>query len=399
MQLPLLQKLTKRDDGFQSMVGGNRVALMHDGDFALNAMAAAIAAAEREVLLEMYWFASDVIGTKIANLLADKARQGVGVKILYDAVGSWDTDPRMFNQLREAGCQVREYHPVAPWRRRFKLSLINYRDHRKILVVDNRIGMTGGINICDMWCKTKDGSSGWRDDAIQVEGPVVEQLRDVFFDTWNGMASRTYFDKIFPSRIKTAVPKPEQGSVPSAETCSVAVLANRYRSKQGAIRRAYMAQIYNARTSIYISNSYFVPDRYICRALAQAAKRGVDVRVLVPEVCDVMAVYYASQRMFSWLLKRGVKLYLWPKNVLHTKTAVIDGVWSTLGTHNLDHRSWRHNLEVNVAIEDAGVGVAMQARFMHDLEQSQRILLESWRYRPLYLRLLERFFYAFRWLL
>lgn len=401
MSLALRAKFKRRDSHFQSLVAGNHVELMHDGDMALAAMADAIRKAEKEILLEMYWFASDTIGRQIADLLADKARAGVAVKVLYDAVGSWETDERMFDQLRKAGCEVREYHPVAPWRRRFRLNLVNYRDHRKILVVDGRIGITGGVNICDLWTCSDDGSRGWRDDAIQIEGAAVSQLRDVFFDTWQSVVA---VDENSPqSEFVKSGALPSSGDAihqdASDASCRVAVLANRYRGQKAVIRRAYVTQIRNARKSIYISNSYFVPDRTSCRALADAVRRGVDVRVLVPEMCDVMPVYFASRWMFGWLLRRGIKIYLWPRSVLHAKTAVIDGFWSTIGTHNFDHRSWRNNLEVNVAVEDAKVGQAMQAQFMRDLEQSQPVDLHTWRFRPLYIRVVERFFYAFRWLL
>ncbi|MCB9707869.1 MAG: cardiolipin synthase [Myxococcales bacterium] len=397
MPLRLLNKIRKPErHTFESLVAGNHVVLMHDGDLALAAIASAIETAEHEILLEMYWFASDRIGKKIADLLEKKARAGVDIKILYDAVGSWETDPRMFEQLRDAGCQVKEYHPVYAWRRRFKLSLINYRDHRKILVVDNGIGITGGMNICDLWTKGEDGSAGWRDDAIQIKGPAVTQLRDVFFETWSGQSESTSLGtRDEQEHVQSTVAAQDF----AAHTCSVAVLANRHRGHKGAIRRAYLNKIRSAKTFIYISNSYFIPDRHICRALAQAVRRGVDVRVLVPAVSDVPAVYYASRRMFGWLLNHGIQIYLWAGGVLHAKTAVIDAHWSTIGTHNLDHRSWYHNLEVNVAVEDENVGRAMMACFHRDLENSESILLENWRFRPLLVRLVERFFYAFRWLL
>lgn len=399
MVTALIRQFNRRDSHFQSTVTGNRVVLMHDGDMALSAMAEAIVKAQDEILLEMYWFASDTIGRRIANLLADKARSGVVVRVLYDAVGSWETDAAMFDQLREAGCEVRDYHPVAPWRRRFRLNRINYRDHRKILVVDGRIGITGGVNICDLWTCSEDGSGGWRDDAIQIEGAAVSQLRGVFFDTWNSLASETA-----PASTAVATaPVDSSGESVAGDSagasCRVTVLANRYRGQKAVIRKAYITQIRNAQKSIFISNPYFVPDRASCRALANAVRRGVDVRVLVPEMCDVMPVYFASRWMFGWLLRRGIKIYVWPRSVLHAKTAVIDSYWSTIGTHNFDHRSWRNNLEVNVAVEDATVGKAMEAQFLRDLEHSQSVDLTTWRYRPLYLRVLERFFYAFRWLL
>jgi cardiolipin synthase len=378
--------------GFEGYVEDTRVALLHDGEQVFPAMLEAIRRAEHEILLEMYWFASDTTGWRFAHALMDKAREGVAVAVAYDAVGSWDSDSSMFEAMEAAGVRVIDYNPIAPWRRRFRIGVVNRRNHRKMLIVDRRIGFTGGVNICDEAAAVSEGGQGWRDDMVRMEGLAVTSMRSIFLHTWCQLVDEEGEDD------GVADQTPPAHYVGETEA-RVRVLANYSLGERRAIRGTYLRRIRAARKYVYVTNSYFVPDRVIRRALARAVARGVAVRVILPGESDVPAVDYASRRMFGWLLDRGIHLHEWRKNVLHAKTAVIDGEWTTVGTYNLDYRSWRSNLEVTAAIEDDAVAGAMRERFELDLENAPPVDHRSYRFRPLSDRVLEHFFYLFRKLL
>lgn len=383
----------ERTGPFSAMVRGNRVTLLHDGAACLPAMLEAIEGATREVLLEMYWFGSDETGRRFAGALAAKAKSGVDVCVIYDAVGSIDADEAMFDAMRAAGCDVRQYNPIAPWRRRFSLGLVNNRDHRKILVVDQRVGFTGGVNLGDPWAPEVEGGSGWRDDMIRVEGVAALSMRDLFMTTLRELDGHETPRTMSEAELRSAgLAVPEDGS-------SVRVLGGDYRASRAVIRKSYLEAIRRSDDHIFITNSYFIPDRVIRNTLAAASKRGVKVKVLLPGESDVPAVYYASRRLYERLLRAGIELYEWHGTVLHAKTAVIDDAWCTVGTYNMDHRSWRSNLEVNVAVADRGVARAMSERFRADLARSSRVDARHFGFRPLSDRLAEHFFYLFRKLL
>ena len=345
------------------LVQGNRVTLLHDGARAFPSMLAAIRSATREVLLEMYWFGSDRTGRAFADALMERARAGVVVRVIFDAVGCIGTDRRMFSEMEAAGCVVHEHHPVAPWRARFRWAVLNNRDHRKILVVDGRVAFTGGVNLGDPWAAESEGGGGWRDDMVRVEGPAAIDFRGVFLRTWRRMVRDAHAEsRGIAARMSARPPAPSEDDPNELQSdgVGVSVLTTSFRRRRSAIRRFYLEKIRAARRYVYITNSYFAPDWTVRHALASAVRRGVDVRVIVPKVSDVPAVDYAGRRLFDWLLSRGVILYQWDRSVLHAKTAVIDDAWCTIGTYNLDYRSWRLNLEVNAAIEDAGVARAMR---------------------------------------
>lgn len=375
------------------MVRGNRVTLLHDGAACLGAMLDAIEEARHEILFEMYWFASDRTGRRFADALSRKAAQGIPVCVIYDAVGSIEADGSMFEEMRAAGCDVRQYNPIAPWRKRFDIGLVNNRNHRKIVVVDQYIGLTGGVNVGDQWAPESEGGGGWRDDMIRIDGVAARRMRDVFMSTWRELGGVDPSKRMRRAEVRAeGAPLPEDGS-------PVRVLTGDFRAARAAIRRSYLAAIRRADEHIYIANSYFVPDRVIRNTLAAAARRGVDVKVLLPGDSDVPAVYHAGRRLYEKLMADGIELYEWHGTVLHAKTAVIDDRWCTVGTYNMDYRSWRTNLEINVTVEDRGVAQAMSERFRADIARSGKVDPHDWRFRPLGDRIAEHFFYLFRKLL
>lgn len=368
----------------ERFVVGNHVVLFRDGVEAFPAMLAAIEGATRQVLLEMYWFASDGTGRAFAAALQRAVRRGVEVALLYDAVGSWDTDSGVFAELRRAGVAVVEFNPVRPWARRFRAEHVTRRDHRKLLLVDGRSGFTGGANLADQWAAEAAGGEGWRDDVVRVDGPVVGEFVRLFCENWaaqGGMPLRAHLG-VAPAAV--------------AGTHRVRVLSDGRLHRRRAIVRAYLYNIVRAERRVWIRNSYFVPDRLVLRALRRAAAKGVDVRVIVPGISDVEIVRHASRSVWSRLMRSGVRIYEWTDNVLHAKSAVVDGRWCTIGTFNLDHWSLFYNLEVNVAVDDPGFAAVVETSFERDFARAARVDPGAFAFRPLTDRALEAVFYRFR---
>ena len=233
-------------------VSGNHVEMVHDSQNALERMLSLIAQAKNEVLLEMYWFASDAVGRRFADALINCTERGVRVRVIYDAVGSWESDETMFSAMRAAGCLVYDYHPVAPWRRHFDLGLLNERDHRKILVIDGGVGIIGGVNIAQPWMSYRQGGENWRDDVVQVSGPAVAQMSAVFFHTWNKICLAEHRN----TEVERLSHVDRHSAQKDEQDCSVAVLANKYRVRRRAIRRAYLQRIFKAKKYMYIANAY-----------------------------------------------------------------------------------------------------------------------------------------------
>lgn len=367
--------------GIGGLSGGNSVTLLADGDRFFDTILAAISRAKKSINLESYIFTSDNVGMRVAQKLAEKARAGVEVNVIYDSVGSIGTSSQMFSMMRSAGVEVIEYHPFVPWRRYWGLS---FRDHRKILVVDGVRAFVGGINIGREYAGKKYGGDSWRDTHVMVEGPAVKDIQFFFMENWyrNGgpiMNTGLYFPDIKEKGDKLLM-----------------VLCARSRRNVRPVHESYISAIKNARHSIYITNAYFIPDAKIFRSLVRAAQRGVDVRLLLPGKSDIAVVKLASMYLYKRYLKHNIRIFEYRRSILHAKTAVIDGVWSTVGSSNLDRRSFRKNLELNVAVLDQEFGDELEALFMKDLEQCIEVTLPEFQRRSLHLFLLEWLFYRFR---
>jgi cardiolipin synthase len=278
---------------------------------------------------------------------------------------------------------VIEFNPMMPWKRRFRLDRLSVRDHRKILIVDGETGFTGGVNLADVWLPEAQEGQGWRDDMVRVQGPAVGGLMNLFRRTWEREGG---------ARLQ-AIPAGNGGSLGHQ---NVRVLGEHYEMKRREITNAYLLNIFRAKERIWITNSYFVPDRVVTRALKRAARRGVDVRVILPAFSDVEIVRHASRAMWGGLMRQGVRLFEFYRSILHSKSAVIDGTWSTIGSFNMDYRSLRANLEVNVAVYDAGFGSVMEESFRKDLEHCREVDAHEFKFRPLGDRFLELVLYPFR---
>jgi len=370
-------------------VPGNSVRLLHDGREAFPAMLEAIAQARRQVLLEMYWFDSDRVGRRFADELSRARRRGVEVAVIYDSLGSITADPGMFAALEADGVRVLEYNPIAPWRRRFRLSFsrLSRRDHRKILVVDGGVGFTGGINLANQWAPADEqGGGAWRDDMMQIVGPAVNGLTHCFHRVWRRHE--------LPALLHLHA-EPTQ-ALAGQRLLPVRILGERYFRHRHQIATDYLSRVYTAKKTVFISNSYFVPDASVRRALVRAAERGVDVRVIVPAHSDVEPVKFAGRSQYQDLLESGVRIYEWQAGMFHAKTAVIDGQWCTTGTFNFDYMSLRYNLEVNASVLDAELSAEVEGSFRDDLKHSREVELRDVQQRSLLDRFLENGFYRLR---
>lgn len=366
---------------------GNRVRLLRDGQEAFPAMLQAIEAASHQILLEMYWFGSDRVGRRFAEALTRARARGVQVAVLYDSVGSWNSKSGLFTELELAKVRVIEFNPIEPWRRRFRVDRLTQRDHRKILVVDGRIGFTGGINLAEAWAPESEGGQGWRDTMVELRGPAVHSLSRLFFETW-----------IRQGGTPLVLAATHDGGPPPGEQ-RVQVLGRTSFHHRREIKQHYLVQIYRSKKRVWIANAYFVPDPAVVRALGRAARRGVDVRILVPGTCDVEIIRHASRAVWPRLMRRGVRIFEWNDTILHSKVAVIDGLWSTIGTYNLDYWSLLHNLEVNVAVSDSDFAGAVEREFERDFAASRPVDPAVFGDRPLGQRMFERLVYRARKLL
>jgi len=363
--------------GNQHIINGNRVTLLKDGREAFPSMISAIEGASSTINLETYMLRSDRTGWRFGEILAKKSSEGVEVNIIYDSLGSLDCGEDFLQFLQSRGINILEYNPIAPWKKGWRWLR---RNHRKILVVDGRVGFTGGINIADDYSDPSEGGKGWRDTHIKIEGPVVRELQRLFLSTWKKSAGeRKYFPYL-----------EESGDTP------VQIVGSREIRNRKAIKKAYINAIKNAKQSIYLTNAYFIPDRGILRAIWNACKRGVEIVLILPGISDVKVVQYASRSLYSRLLSQGVKIYEREGKVLHSKTAVIDGEWSTIGSYNMDHRSYLYDLEVNAIIYGREFGEKVKTVFMDDLKDCRKIELDKWKERQLKEKLIEKFCFRFR---
>ncbi|MEO6259482.1 MAG: cardiolipin synthase [Thermoanaerobaculia bacterium] len=354
---------------------GNRVEILKNGVQIFPSMLAAIRAAKKTINLEFYIYWDGEVSRMFAEALAERARAGVAIKIILDAIGSSAMSQSMIDFLTRNGIDLEWYHPF----RWYMLSRFNHRTHRKLLIIDGEIGFSGGVGIADEWLGDADAENHWRETVARVEGPVVAQMQFAFLDNW--IKSRgellTGLD-YFPALEKKGGHLTQVIKSSPAEGSST-------------VKLMYIISIVSARKSIFISNAYFLPDRDTIRALEGAARRGVDVRVIVPgEFVDVPVARHASRWHYDMLLRRGIKIYEYKPTMMHAKTMVVDGLWTTIGSSNFDDRSFRLNDEVNVNIFDPGIATQMEAMFHEDLARSEEISLHQWFQRSWFDRLKER---------
>ncbi|MDQ5848209.1 MAG: phospholipase D-like domain-containing protein [Pseudomonadota bacterium] len=352
---------------------GNDVRLHVDGPAAHKAMFAAMAAARDHINLETYILDGGDLAERLADLLAKKVAQGVKVHVLYDGVGSVGTPRDYFKGLKKVGVGVCEFNPVE------QLEKLNNRDHRKILVVDGRVAFTGGINISQAYRSSswrarrnpgRDLKDGWRDTQVEVRGPAAAQFQRLFLDNWALQDCGPWSEaRYFPPSER-----------PGEKTVRV-VKSNPDAGSEMYV--ALLAAIGKAKSRVWLTIGYFVPDPQLKRALLDAASRGVDVRLVLPGYSDFWAPVSAGRSHYKELMAAGVKIYEWHEALMHAKTAVIDSSWSSIGSTNLDWRSFVHNYEADVIVLDADFAREMERRFRLDMDAAVRIDPEQWRKRGL----------------
>jgi cardiolipin synthase len=377
----------------ERMQPGHRIELLFGGEAAYPAMLQAIASAREEVLLETYIWNADSNGRRFVDAVCIKAQEGVAVRCVVDGAGSfgfvWGAD---MARMRRAGVRLSVFHPVGPWRRRWGWQV---RDHRKLLIVDGRLAFTGGMNIGNEYAPKSWGGRGWNDVQARVEGPVLRELHHLFEIAWRYSEPETW-------EPRRRLPPPRALPAPVAihgSTTLVQVLAVGRFFGRRIVQRHLRHAINAARERVWIQAAYFVPNRVLRLALRRAARRGVDVRIMVPRHMDVPGLGHASRYSWAALLRAGVRIFEWLPGMLHAKTVSIDGAWSTVGSYNLDSRSLLYNWEVALEVLDEEVARKLEAKFTADLESCEPIDPFRWRRRSWWNKLRERFFYFFRvWL-
>lgn len=363
-------------------VPGNSVQLLENGDGVFPAMLAAIRGAQSSVHLETFIFRDGAIGREIVAALAERARAGVHVRLLLDALGSMSFGSDNERTLAEAGARVIFFHPISL----STLKKVYLRTHRKVLIVDGRIGFTGGVCIDDDWLGNADRPERWRDTAVRVDGPVVRQMQIAFARAWLEATEEILSARaLYPSDL------------PAGEiTCQLMDSTPGFDSNPA--RLSFLVAVASAKRTIDITNAYFVPDHASREELVEAAKRGVRVRLLLPSRrTDFASVRYSGRSYYRRLLEAGVEIYEYEPCRLHAKTMVIDGHFSSVGSSNLDRRSFYWNYESDLQIFDARFAAQMEAMFESDLAHASRVNLEEWKHRPLREKILERLYSLFRW--
>jgi cardiolipin synthase A/B len=387
--------------GELDLYAGNDVRLLIDGPATFAAMFEAIRKAQRSVLLESYIIEDVAVARQLAELLTDKRAHGVQVFVLYDAVGSFDTQQAYFDALNQAGVATCAFNPINPLQRVGYFD-ITHRDHRKILVVDREVGFAGGVNISAVYSSGSLGRkraaragpsdadierNGWRDTQLQLRGPAVAALDDLVRQTW---AEQRCPGEIAPARSAAAAPAPGQQLM--------RVVPATPDDKINRIYAMLLTAIGAAQESVHLTMAYFAPGDEMIDALCDAARRGVDVQLVLPSRSDFAPVLNAGRSRYQRLLDAGVTIHELQDAVLHAKTAVIDGVVSTVGSSNMDWRSFTSNNEVNAVVIGDDFGAAMTQMFRQDVSASQTITAQAWRERPLWQRAKELFALAFeRW--
>jgi cardiolipin synthase len=385
----ILERQTRVVEGItgSSLVTGNKVTLLIDGPATYAAMLEAMQAARTSIHFETYIIEDDAVGRQFAALLLRKQAEGVEVDFLYDSVGCLDTPAPFFQSLRDGGIQVREFNPVNPARMRGGKWLLTQRDHRKLLIVDGAVAFTGGVNISAVYSsilhrrRSSPGADApqhsWRDTDVQIDGPAVADMQRLFLETWAREQGPAPVQDPFP-------PLKPAGNDLLRIVGSTPGTANRFTYLM------YVSAFACAEQSIHLTTPYFVPDAQMLKVLRHAAERGLDVKIILPGVSDAGLLTSAGRFYYARLLKSGVKLYeRRHDSMMHAKTAVIDGVWSTVGSTNMESMSFLNNDEVNAVVLSREFAARMEVMFADDLKESYQIQPAAWKRRPLGERLRE----------
>ena len=362
----IMKMLLKSEKALMS--GKNRVSILNNGKATFHSIIHALNEARHHIHLEYYIIEDDRIGNKIRRVLIRKAKEGVEIRLIYDDLGSWSLNKKYINSLQEAGIETYAFMPV---HFRNLSNKINYRNHRKIIVVDGKIGFVGGLNIADRYLDGIPEIGIWRDTHIRIEGEAIPSLQAVFMMDW-----------FFVS--KKPLPQNELFFPKSAieEECLVQIVASGPDSDWAGIMHAYFSAIATAQHSVYISTPYLIPNETILTALKTAGLSGVDVRILLPARSDSRLTSWGTFSFLEELMECGVHIFFYEKGFTHSKLMMVDGVFCSVGTANIDIRSFDQNFEINAMIYDENITGQLEKSFAEDLLNSREINLEEWKKRP-----------------
>ena len=357
------------------LIDGNRVETLLNGDQIFPSMLQAISGAKQTIDFETYIYWSGEIGKRFAEALSERARAGVKVKVLVDWLGSQKMDEDAIKAMTDAGVDFRKYRPL----RWYNLGRVNNRTHRKLLVVDGRIGFTGGVGIADNWTGNAQDPEHWRDNHYRIEGPAVAQMQAAFMDNWTKVSgSVLHGDQYFPSQQPTGKQYAQ-------------VFQSSSQGGSESMHLMYLLSIAAATKTIDLAMAYFVPDEVTREALVAAMKRGVRVRLILPGTYnDTDLVRNASRADWGPLLQAGAVIHEFQPTTYHVKLLIVDGLWSSVGSTNFDARSFRLNDEANLNVHDADFARVQTETFEADLKRSKRITYEQWQARPWHEKLKER---------
>jgi len=357
------------------VVGGNRVEALQNGDEIFPSMLAAIRGARHTINFESYIYWSGDIGRSFADALAERAKAGVQVRVLLDWLGSQKIDDKLLREMRDAGVEIFLFHPLA-W---YDIARVNNRTHRKLLVVDGRIGFTGGVGVADKWQGHGQDADHWRDSHYRAEGPVVAQMQATFIDNWTKVSGKVmhgpdYLPDVAPladTRAQMFSSSPDGGAE--------------------SMQLMYLLVIAAATRSIDLASAYFVPDDLTSDALVAAMKRGVRLRVVLPgPIIDTDLVRRASRSTWGPLLEAGAEIYEYQPTMYHCKVMIVDGLLVSVGSTNFDPRSFRLNDEANLNVYDRAFAARQEKVFEQDIARSRRVTLADWQNRPWHEKLMER---------
>jgi cardiolipin synthase len=368
------------------ILGGNRIDLMLNGNETFPEMLREIKKARETITFAQYLYQDSAIGSEFAATLAERCRAGVKAHILLDSQGARSLPQEITQLMRDAGCEVVFFrrveapHVVFIWR----LIRYNYRNHRRILVIDGKIGFTGGYGISDAWTGDGHTPEHWRDTNARIEGPLVNHLQAAFAGSWfeaTGavLGGTGYFPSLEP-----------RGNI-AAQIVKSSPIGGSFQNYM-----LFLLSIASAKRSIMITNPYFIPDKKIIDTLLAAAQRGVRVTILVPGKIDVKLTYRASRHNYGRMLQGGIEIYEYQPALMHAKTMIVDGVWATVGSTNMDNRSFALNEELNLAVYDRGFAAKLEAIFRDDLRYAKKITYAAWAARPWRERFFELFAFPFQ---
>lgn len=346
---------------------GNKVELLRNGDQIFPSMLAAIRGAQHSITFETYIYWSETIGREFTEALMERARAGVKVHLMLDFIGSLKMDDQSLAELRAAGVQVQRYHKPVWW----KLTRLNNRTHRKVMVVDGKIGFTGGVGIADKWRGDGEDENHWRDSHFRVEGPVVGQIQAVFTDNWTKATGIVLDGPLYFPPL-----------TPVADGLAAQMFSSSPTGGSESMHLMYLMAITAATRSIDLSSAYFVPDALTIKALVDAARRGVKIRIITPgKFIDSDVVRIASRESWGDLLKAGIAIAEYQPTMFHVKAMVVDSLLVSVGSTNFDNRSFSLNDEANLNVMDADFARAQETVFENDWAKAKPMTLAQWEQR------------------